>query len=138
MFRGIKFVLVITLITVGETAEDRAALPSFNESTPQNVTLYQGETARLLCHVYNLQNKKVTWQKKGQHYPLTVSTFSFLSDRSIRIEHDEDSEWNLIIEKVQRNDTGIYQCKVATKTALLVREVHLTVKGEICLILLDL
>jgi len=69
---------------------------------------------------------------------LTVSTFSFLSDRSIRIEHDEDSEWNLIIEKVQRNDTGIYQCKVATKTALLVREVHLTVKGEICLILLDL
>jgi len=40
-------------------AEDLLSLPNFDRNTPTNVSVYQGDTARLLCSVYNLQGKKV-------------------------------------------------------------------------------
>jgi len=81
----------------------------------------------LLFIIFVLQ---ITWQRKGEDYPLTVSTFSFLSDGRMRVEHDESSEWNLLIPMAEMADTGIYQCRVTTNTMVLVREIHLTVKGE--------
>lgn len=46
--------------------EDLDNLPSFDASTPQNVSVYQGETARLMCSVNNLQGKMVRIPKTVQ------------------------------------------------------------------------
>lgn len=73
----------------------------------------------------------MTWKRKGDEYPLTVSTFSFLSDGRFVVEHDEDAEWNLLIDSVKMSDTRIYQCRVTTQTMLLMREIHLTVQGKL-------
>ena len=73
---------------------------------------------------------QVTWQVKGAQYPLTVSTFSFLSNGKFSVEHDNDYEWNLRIEPVDVSHSGIYQCRVTTQTMLLVREIKLTVLGK--------
>lgn len=77
-----------------------------------------------------LNYDQVSWQLKGAKYPITVSNFSFISNGRYQVENDEEGEWNLLIKRVRRSDSGIYQCRVTTQTMLLVREVHLTVQGE--------
>ena len=72
---------------------------------------------------------QVVWQRKGEQFPLTTSTFSFIADGRFVVENEYKEEWNLRILKATKNDSGIYQCRVSTRAMLLVREVHLTVQG---------
>ncbi|XP_067938676.1 leucine-rich repeats and immunoglobulin-like domains protein 1 isoform X2 [Watersipora subatra] len=119
-------IISVLFKSVGSAAVDLASLPNFDTSTPQNVTVYQGETARLPCTVHNMQDKKVSWFRKGLTYPLAVSTFSFLSDGRHVVENN-DEQWNLIIKDTTKDDSGIYLCRVMTQTMLLAREITLNV-----------
>lgn len=66
---------------------------------------------------------------RGAAYPLTISNFSFRRDGKHFVERVGNYQWNLIIPESKQPDSGVYQCRVTTRTMLLVREVRLTVLG---------
>lgn len=72
---------------------------------------------------------QISWERKGQKYPLTAGTFSFLSSEKFKVEHRDDGEWNLMANRLEMNDTGIYVCRISTQSRLMTREIHLTVRG---------
>lgn len=62
-------------------------------------------------------------------FPLTVAEHSFYSHRFL-VETVGNFQWNLIVKDTEERDAGIYQCRVTTRSTLLVREVRLNVIGE--------
>ena len=73
---------------------------------------------------------QVSWQKVGTQFPLTASNHVFLSNGRYVIENGRPEEWNLIITKVRKSDRGVYQCRVTSRAAPLVREIRLIIKGS--------
>ena len=54
----------------------------------------------------------------------------FVRDSRFRVRHvPYNDEWNLVIEGVQREDEGLYECQLSTKQDM-VQYVHLKVIGE--------
>ncbi|XP_052101880.1 zwei Ig domain protein zig-8-like [Mytilus californianus] len=103
--------------------------PVFNK-TPVNVTFYRGETATLPCSVSNLGSSSVVWKRIDEPHVLTVGEFAFVSDPKFSVKHIPfRDEWNLIIDHVEPQHSGRYECQISTKDDI-VRYVDLNVINE--------
>ncbi|XP_052828029.1 uncharacterized protein LOC106868246 [Octopus bimaculoides] len=81
-----------------------------------NITSYIGDTATLYCSIINLGTKTVVWRKTSSRHPITVGTFTFISDKSYSIQRQiEKNEWNLVIKNVQPKHAGLYECHISSK-----------------------
>ncbi|KAH9508553.1 hypothetical protein Btru_052009 [Bulinus truncatus] len=86
-----------------------------------------------LLEVYNkLINEwfQVIWRKVSEETPLTVGRETFHNTERIYIDHqNNDLNWNLVISKVQLNDSGVYECQVSSQYRHLRYHILLTVVG---------
>lgn len=121
MFSGnmnylLKLIHLFTLISsVTGGRSHQYYSPRFNDR-PKNITTFIGDTAILYCSVVNLGTKTVIWRKVPSRHPLTVGTFTFISDKSYSVHRQsEKNEWNLIIKNVQPKHAGLYECHISTK-----------------------
>ncbi|XP_049807401.1 basement membrane-specific heparan sulfate proteoglycan core protein-like isoform X1 [Schistocerca nitens] len=90
--------------------------PSFDPSTPLNVTALVGKSARLTCRVRNLGNRTVSWVRHRDIHILTVGGYTYTSDQRFEASHDAARrEWSLHIRWAQRRDAGIYECQLSTQ-----------------------
>lgn len=87
------------------------------------------DTCRPTVSVLRAFLSQVTWQMRGSAFPLTVASHSFYSRRFL-VERVGNFQWNLIVKETRTTDAGVYQCRVTTRTMLLLREVRLNVIGK--------
>ncbi|XP_046354797.1 lachesin-like [Haliotis rufescens] len=103
-------------------------LPRFLPN-PSNYTYRVGQTAVLKCEVENLGEKKVSWRRASESSPLTVGTLTFIDDNRFSIRHPQgSSKWHLVIDKVNLEDAGIYECQVPSKVRHLRSHILLIVR----------
>lgn len=85
---------------------------SFSNDLPENVTVAVGQTAVLTCRVENLGNKTVSWMRMKDLRILTTMNATYTTDKRFAIDK---RVWDLRIDYVQPEDTGIYECQVNTE-----------------------
>lgn len=113
LLRLVHLFTLVSSVTGGRS--HRYYAPRFNERS-KNITSFIGDTAILYCSVVNLGTKTVIWRKVPSRHPLTVGTFTFISDKSYSVHRNtEKNEWNLIIKNVQPKHAGLYECHISTK-----------------------
>ncbi|KAK2709723.1 zwei Ig domain protein zig-8-like [Artemia franciscana] len=94
----------------------RSMIPSFDTSSPVNVTAQVGSYAYLTCRVRNLGNKSVSWIRKSDAHLLAVDKESFIADTRIIVVHSAVHDtWTLQIRGVKSSDTGDYECQVSSE-----------------------
>ncbi|KAK2588738.1 hypothetical protein KPH14_001625 [Odynerus spinipes] len=86
---------------------------SFSNDLPQNVTVAVGQFAVLSCRVENLGNKTVSWMRMKDLRILTSMEATYTTDKRFAIVGKPN--WDLRIDPVQPEDTGIYECQVNTE-----------------------
>ncbi|XP_064474610.1 zwei Ig domain protein zig-8-like [Ornithodoros turicata] len=87
--------------------------PSFDNSTPTDVTAQQGQTVYLHCIVTNLGEKVVSWIRRRDFAVLTVGLATYTADERFQAVHLERSEdWMLQVKRTQPNDAGEYECQI--------------------------
>ncbi|XP_060556110.1 zwei Ig domain protein zig-8-like isoform X2 [Ruditapes philippinarum] len=96
-----------------------SSIPSFLP-VPTNITVHEGETARLRCRITNLGPKMVVWRKANDESPLTLGKMSFTPNKNIKIQTEsiedadgEEDRYDLIIKDVQQEQAGTYECRVS-------------------------
>ncbi|XP_049781661.1 protein turtle homolog B-like isoform X2 [Schistocerca gregaria] len=119
-FRLLLLVLLLAHAGGGREAEppqpQTQPEPSFDPSTPLNVTALVGKSARLTCRVRNLGNRTVSWVRHRDIHILTVGGYTYTSDQRFEASHDAARrEWSLHIRWAQRRDAGIYECQLSTQ-----------------------
>lgn len=110
------------------------AAPSFDPSSPRNVTTQLGQTVYLSCIVNNLGDKTVTWIRRRDLHLLTVGLDTYIGDPRFQPIHlDRSSDWALQIRYVQLSDQGLYECQVSTdpKMSLFVHLRVLVARAEV-------
>lgn len=94
--------------------------PSF-VSRIENQTVSVGRDVILGCQVKNLgHNYKVGWLKVSDQTILTLHKRVITHNSRIRVTHDEQRTWNLLIRNVQAEDDGCYMCQI--NTAIMKKE----------------
>lgn len=74
---------------------------------------------------------QVSWRRAAESSPLTVGTLTFIDDNRFSIRHPKGStKWHLVIDKVNLEDAGIYECQVPSKVRHLRSHILLIVRGE--------
>lgn len=97
----------------GETSGERAE-PTFL-SRIENQTISVGRDVILGCQVKNLgSNYKVGWLKVSDQTILTLHKRVITHNSRIRVTHDEQRTWNLLIKNVKPEDEGCYMCQINT------------------------
>lgn len=101
--------------------------------TESNVTVQEGELARLKCRVANLGPKMVNvvvWRRMNMEYPLTIGEMTFSPDDGMSVDHSQitrsSSSWDLLIKSVKPHHAGVYECQV-TSSHLIAQYVTLYV-----------
>ncbi|XP_065566165.1 zwei Ig domain protein zig-8-like isoform X3 [Artemia franciscana] len=90
--------------------------PSFDLTTPREVTVLVGKTAFLSCSVRNRGNKTVSWIRHRDVHILTVGRYTYTSDqRFTALHHRHNDEWTLQIKYCQARDSGLYECQINTQ-----------------------
>ncbi|XP_059175322.1 lachesin-like isoform X2 [Physella acuta] len=87
------------------------------EYTSTNITVAEGRTAILPCSVSNLGRHKVVWVDQWD----TVLTFNdqrVIDDMRLSVQHRNEREWNLQLDKVKHSDQGMYTCQVNTDPSI--------------------
>lgn len=110
------------------------SVPSFDPSTPRNVTTQLGQTVYLNCIVNSLGDKIVTWIRRKDLHVLTVGMDTYVNDHRFQAIHLERSnDWALQIRYAQLTDQGLYECQVSSdpKMSLFVRLRVLVARAEI-------
>ncbi|XP_058065752.1 protein sidekick-like [Anopheles bellator] len=89
--------------------------PSFDDTTPTNVTALVGKSAYLSCRVMNLANKTVSWIRHRDLHILTVGSYTYTSDQRFQANHHKSTgDWTLQIKWAQKRDAGLYECQIST------------------------
>lgn len=85
--------------------------------TETNITIHEGDLARLKCRVANLGPKMVVWRKMNMDYPLTIGEMTFSPDDEMSIDHSSltmtSSTWDLLIKSAKPRHAGVYECQVS-------------------------
>lgn len=90
--------------------------PSFDATTPRNVTALVGKSAYLSCRVRNLGNRTVSWIRHRDLHILTVGGYTYTSDQRFQATHSAPADdWTLHIKWAQQRDAGVYECQVSTQ-----------------------
>ncbi|XP_052768942.1 limbic system-associated membrane protein-like isoform X2 [Mya arenaria] len=82
------------------------------DTTPSTVTVKQGETAILGCHVRNTGNTSVMWSYGQAYKQISTDEDILVEDQRLSIQHRNNDEWNLVIKSVQFDDAKDYICTV--------------------------
>ncbi|XP_043196040.1 zwei Ig domain protein zig-8-like [Amphibalanus amphitrite] len=91
-------------------------MPRLEYGGTANVTASVGQTARLLCRIYHLGERAVSWIRKRDLHILTTDIFTYTSDARFQVAHQEgSSNWTLLVNYAQTRDSGIYECQVNTE-----------------------
>ncbi|XP_037074004.1 uncharacterized protein LOC119095242 [Pollicipes pollicipes] len=89
--------------------------PSFDPSTPSNITAMAGKAAYLTCRVRNIGNRTVSWIRHRDLAILSAGQQTYAHDSRMTLYHQPDSdEWVLRIKYVQPRDAGTYGCQLPT------------------------
>ncbi|KAH3741662.1 hypothetical protein DPMN_048387 [Dreissena polymorpha] len=84
---------------------------------PTNITVREGDLAKLKCRIANLGPKMVVWRKTNEDYPLTIGEMSFSQDDEMSIDHSQitktSSTWDLLIKNVKPKHAGMYECQIS-------------------------
>jgi len=90
--------------------------PNFDTKLPQNVTAIQGKTTMLVCRVFDLGNKTVSWIRHDNLHIISAGRYTYTSDTRFQAVHRDDSEeWVLKIRDARVEDSGMYECQVSTQ-----------------------
>ncbi|XP_045510833.1 zwei Ig domain protein zig-8-like isoform X2 [Colias croceus] len=90
--------------------------PSFDASTPRNVTALVGKSAYLSCRVRNLGNRTVSWIRHRDLHILTVGGYTYTSDQRFQATHSPHTDdWTLQVKWAQQRDAGVYECQISTQ-----------------------
>ncbi|KAL4228207.1 hypothetical protein ACF0H5_013641 [Mactra antiquata] len=85
-------------------------------STDKNVTVQEGDLARLKCSVANLGTKMVVWRKIPEEFPLTIGAMTFPQFDEMSVDHSKmsptSSKWDLLIKSVKPSHSGMYECQI--------------------------
>lgn len=110
-----------------------SSVPIFLQ-VPDNITVHEGELAKLRCLIQDLGPKVVLWRKAGEVSPLIVDREVFAPDQRLEIEYEKISDnktrWDLIIKDVKKSYAGTYECQVSS-TKIYTRNVTLNVVDPI-------
>ncbi|CAG5132324.1 unnamed protein product, partial [Candidula unifasciata] len=99
--------------------------------TPGNVTFSRGEEAILPCAIENRGTRTIVWRRASDPNPLTIGEDTYVNDRRFKVVHRKHSlEWNLHIQNVQPNDSGMYECQVSARRRNIRQNIMLTVEDE--------
>ncbi|BFY97539.1 hypothetical protein BsWGS_00580 [Bradybaena similaris] len=103
-------------------------LPAFL-ATPTNVTFSRGEEAILQCAIENRGTRTVVWRRSSDPNPLTIGEDTYVNDRRFKVLHRKHSlEWNLHIQNVHPDDSGIYECQVSARRRNIRQNIMLNVE----------
>ncbi|XP_071517035.1 zwei Ig domain protein zig-8-like [Panulirus ornatus] len=92
--------------------------PEFGRAE-DTVTVEEGETAKLPCVVYHLNERAVTWLRRRDLHILTAGRHTYSADDRFQVVHTEGSdEWTLVVRYAQLRDAGLYDCQVNTDPKL--------------------
>lgn len=80
-----------------------------------NVTVTEGQTALLPCHIRHLGNYRVTWTDKNINV-ITYEDRRIIDDSRFSIVRSQTQDWNLQIRDVKWSDQGNYHCTINTET----------------------
>ncbi|XP_060562573.1 uncharacterized protein LOC132722149 isoform X8 [Ruditapes philippinarum] len=87
---------------------------------PTNITVHEGETARLRCRVTNLGTKLMAWRKSTDISPMTVGDVVFTRNKNIELRTEmisdadgEESRYDLIMKDIKRYQAGLYECSLS-------------------------
>ncbi|XP_071110184.1 lachesin-like [Haliotis cracherodii] len=86
--------------------------PKFN-TTPEHVTVKAGDKAILPCTVEYIGDNTVIWVSPRKQL-ISHSDRRMIDDQRITIERPYVKEWNLHINDVRYNDSGVYKCEINT------------------------
>ncbi|XP_045216757.1 uncharacterized protein LOC123566576 isoform X2 [Mercenaria mercenaria] len=99
-------------------------------NTETNITIHEGDLARLKCRVANLGPKMVVWRRTNMEYPLTIGEMTFSPDDGMSVDHSQvtrsSSSWDLLIKSVKPHHAGVYECQV-TSNHLIAQYITLNV-----------
>uniref|UniRef100_A0A915I8W0 Ig-like domain-containing protein n=1 Tax=Romanomermis culicivorax TaxID=13658 RepID=A0A915I8W0_ROMCU len=106
------------------------------ERSPNEVDVLEGQMARLSCLVANKGEHEVTWIRRNDKQLLTVQDYRFIGDQrfrldSYRIMDNQErnvQDMSLVIHDSKINDSGIYECQIATFDSLIGHAISLIVK----------
>ncbi|XP_069157668.1 zwei Ig domain protein zig-8 [Procambarus clarkii] len=107
-------------VGVGVRAADgwRGRSPEFGRAE-ETVTVEEGQTAKLPCIVYHLNDRSVTWLRRRDLHILTAGHVTYSADDRFQVVHAEGSEeWTLVVRYAQQRDSAVYECQVNTDPKL--------------------
>lgn len=109
--------LLSTLLHIVTTLSVRQAGDPYFMKTETNLTVHEGDLARLKCRVANLGPKMVVWRKMNMDYPLTIGEMTFSPEDEMSVDHTQvtrtSSTWDLLIKSVKPHHAGVYECQVS-------------------------
>ncbi|XP_042904497.1 zwei Ig domain protein zig-8-like isoform X2 [Parasteatoda tepidariorum] len=89
--------------------------PSFDNTSPKNMTTQLGQTVYLHCVVNNLGDKTVSWIRRRDFHVLTVGLDTYTTDDRFEAIHmEKKNDWTLKIKFAQLWDEGLYECQVSS------------------------
>jgi len=90
--------------------------PNFDTKLSQNVTAIHGRTTKLVCRVFNLGNKTVSWIQHDNLHIISAGRYTYTSDTRFQaVHHDASNDWTLKIREARVEDSGMYECQVSTQ-----------------------
>ncbi|KAF2360084.1 Immunoglobulin V-set domain [Trinorchestia longiramus] len=107
--------------------EKEETATSFDRTLPRNVTASLGGEAELPCRVLNYHGQSVLWIRRKNLQIIAAGEYRYTTDVRFSIVVDaENKEWMLKLKNVTYDDSGVYECQVAT-TPMLTFAVYLNV-----------
>ncbi|XP_060598029.1 MAM domain-containing glycosylphosphatidylinositol anchor protein 1-like isoform X2 [Ruditapes philippinarum] len=113
----LTFLLSIS-IHIGTSYSTKTDGEPYFLNTENNITVHEGDLARLKCRVANLGPKMVVWRRMNMEYPLTIGEMTFSPDNGMSVDHSpmthSSSSWDLLIKSVKPQHAGVYECQVTS------------------------
>ncbi|KAK7083938.1 hypothetical protein SK128_012264 [Halocaridina rubra] len=121
-----------TLAKDVDKLESNDALASHNMATISevvvNITGHLGSSVFLPCKTNRALEQQVSWVRLRDWHILTSGSLTYTQEGRFSVHHLEGTtEWTLAIKYVQLEDSGMYECQIATGEGLLSQRVFLDV-----------
>lgn len=94
--------------------------PSFSKSCVTQVTVDEGETARIECKVYGHPSPDLSWYKNGKEVR---------RGGRFQVVTNQEGMQSLVIKLVQCSDAGVYTCRAHNKSGQATMDFTLQVEG---------